>query len=263
MAISKQNWVLGQCLSLDEIDVGFQGRYAHKDKIKYKGEGDGFLLDSICDSGLLYATHFRHDPCPVVEKDASPLHNRCLYLVEQCKDAKWHVFFFDNLFTSKNFLDWLYKREALGAGVCRTSARGLPGCVIQDVVTKKADLEHAVGTVKVARSSDYKTIAASIYDAKPVHFMSTFHTSVHDIQKSRKIYDVNVGAVVDMPFTRLNIINDYNYDMNGVDLCDQLRNHNAYLCYEKVCLKEKAEPISHRRFLELLSERLCHAEAEQ
>ncbi|KAK3275529.1 hypothetical protein CYMTET_16345 [Cymbomonas tetramitiformis] len=185
---SKHNWVLGRFLSLDEIDIGFQGRFAHKDKIKYKGEGDGILMDAICDSG---ATQL----CP----------------------QHWNTLFFDNLFTSKNFLDWLYARNKFGSGVCRTSGRGLPGCVVQDVAKKKAELEAAVGTVKVARSADFKVIAFSVYDAKPVHVMTSYHTAVKPVDKTRQVFDSYTQKKVDFHYTRLNVIDDYNYNMNGVD----------------------------------------------
>ncbi|KAK3259599.1 hypothetical protein CYMTET_31411 [Cymbomonas tetramitiformis] len=115
-------------------------------------------------------------------------------------------------------------RKKLGAGVCRASGRGLPSCVVQEIATKKADLEAAVGTIKVARFADFKTLAFSIYDAKLVHFMSTHHSCVKEIVKTRKIWDVNESRKVDLEFKRLNAIDDYNHHMNGLDICDQLRN---------------------------------------
>ena len=41
---------VGRDTSLDEVDVGSQCKFAGKDTIKYKAEGDGFLLDAVCDS---------------------------------------------------------------------------------------------------------------------------------------------------------------------------------------------------------------------
>ncbi|KAK3287655.1 hypothetical protein CYMTET_4837 [Cymbomonas tetramitiformis] len=134
---------------MNEIDIGFQGRSALKEKITYKGEGDGFLADAICDRGYVYIWKFRNDFCPsLVEQDASPLHNRCLRLAELC-EYDWLSITFDNLFTSKKYLEWLLARKKYGTCVCRASGRGLPACVIQEAVTRKADLEAAVGTLKV------------------------------------------------------------------------------------------------------------------
>ncbi|KAK3288438.1 hypothetical protein CYMTET_4095 [Cymbomonas tetramitiformis] len=221
---SRKNFVPPRFGSLDEIVIGFQGRCAEKDKIKYMDEGDGFIGDSIYFGGYMYAFHFRHDSCPVVEKNASPLHNRCLYLAETLKEYDWVTLYFDNLFMSKNFLGWLYDCKKLGCGVCHTSGRGLPDCVIQKEVTKKAELEQAVGTIKVARSSDFRVLAMSTYDSKLVHLMSSAHTQVREVVKSRKIWDSAQGKSTDLEFKRLNVIDDYNFCMNGVDLCDQIRN---------------------------------------
>ncbi|KAK3254499.1 hypothetical protein CYMTET_36286 [Cymbomonas tetramitiformis] len=274
---SIKNWDLGPDVSQDEIDIGFQGRCSLKDKIKYKGEGDGFLADAICDRGYVYVYKFRNDHCPVVEKEASPLHNRCLWLVEQCK-YDWLSITFDNLFTSKKYLEWLYDRKKFGTGVCRTSGRGLPACVQQDLVTRKADLEAAIGTVKVARSTDFRLVAMSLYDSKPVHLMSSKLTNVKYIEKSRMIWDGASKSLVDTPYQRLNWIDFYNLTMNSVDLADQYRNQyrmdgpwmrqkkwwwaiflwaleaawgNAYLCYRQMCVQAKKEKyLSHRKFLE-------------
>ncbi|KAK3248219.1 hypothetical protein CYMTET_42311 [Cymbomonas tetramitiformis] len=62
---SKRLWDLGENVSLDEQDCGFQGRSSLKDKIKFKKEGDGFLADCLCDSGYTWTFHFRHDPTPL------------------------------------------------------------------------------------------------------------------------------------------------------------------------------------------------------
>ncbi|KAK3274750.1 hypothetical protein CYMTET_17076 [Cymbomonas tetramitiformis] len=284
---SKLNWLPGRHLSKDEIDIGFQGRCALKDKIKYKDEGDGFLADCIADHGYMFTCHFRHDPCPTVETNASPLHNRCLYLAEQVS-TDWNTIWFDNLFTSKKFLQWLYSRKKLGCGVCRASGRGLPACVVQDVVTRKAELEATVGTIKVARSFDFTTLAFSIYDSKPVHLMSTHHSAIKVIPKTRKVWDAKESRCNDLAYTRLNAIDDYNHHMNGVDICDQLRNQyrmdgawnrerkwwfpifkwavetacsNAFKCYKKIGEREQStELLSHRSFLSLIAQRLCGAD---
>ncbi|KAK3238950.1 hypothetical protein CYMTET_51085 [Cymbomonas tetramitiformis] len=86
-----------------------------------------------------------------------------------------------------------------------------------DVAKKKAELEAAVGTVKVARSADFKVIAFSVYDAKPVHFMTSYHTAVKPVDKTRQVFDSYTQKKVDFHYTRLNVIDDYNYNMNGVD----------------------------------------------
>ncbi|KAK3238376.1 hypothetical protein CYMTET_51605 [Cymbomonas tetramitiformis] len=164
----------------------------------------------------------------------------------------------------------------------------LPACVVQDVVTRKAELEATVGTIKVARSFDFTTLAFSIYDSKPVHLMSTHHSAIKVIPKTRKVWDAKESRCNDLAYTRLNAIDDYNHHMNGVDICDQLRNQyrmdgawnrerkwwfpifkwavetacsNAFKCYKKIGEREQStELLSHRSFLSLIAQRLCGAD---
>ncbi|KAK3288696.1 hypothetical protein CYMTET_3835 [Cymbomonas tetramitiformis] len=221
---------MGPDVSLDEQDCGFQGRSHLKDKIKYKKEGDGFLADCICDSGYTWTFHFRHDPTPMplTQKHASDLHNRCLYLIKRLK-FQWTRIYMDNLFTSRRFLQWGYEEKVLMAGVARATARGVPDCVVQVEAKSKADLEKAVGCVKVARTADFKIIAASVYDAKPVHFLSSIHTKVHMITKTRTVWSTENKCRQELGFERLNTADDYNNNMNGVAAV------NSYLLYKRQC----------------------------
>ncbi|KAK3240642.1 hypothetical protein CYMTET_49530 [Cymbomonas tetramitiformis] len=256
----------GVDVSLDEQDAGFQGKCAFKDKIKYKKEGDGFLADCICEQGYTYTFHFRHDPTPfpLTQQAASDLHNRCLLLIKRPK-FDWNRIWMDNLFTSRRFIQWGYQLKVLMGGVARTHARGVPDCVMQCEARSKADRERSVGTVKIARTQDFKIFAASIYDSKPVHFL----TSIHN---------------------KANMVDKYNYKMNGVDIADQLREIyrfdgpwmrqrkwwwtvflwacgvavvNAFILYKNQCeegLVPKSERLTHLQFNALLAKELCSGE---
>ncbi|KAK3285212.1 hypothetical protein CYMTET_7170 [Cymbomonas tetramitiformis] len=115
------------------------------------------------------------------------------------------------------------------------------------------------------------------------------HMSQHAVSTPQDfVFDASAASrLTTLNFTRLNVIDDYNYNMNGVDVVDQLRNQyrcdgpwmrqrkwwfpiflwcievgcgNAYRCYQEMCKKGLAEgekPLTHRRFIELLSSRLC------
>ncbi|KAK3251406.1 hypothetical protein CYMTET_21062 [Cymbomonas tetramitiformis] len=281
----------GEDISLDEQDAGFQGRCAFKDKIKYKKEGDGFLADCLCDDGYTWTFHFRHDPTPLplTQQQASDLHNRCLLLVKRLK-FDWNRIWMDNLFTSRRFIQWGYQEKVLMGGVARPHARGVPESVIQSEARSKADLERAVGTVKVARTADFKIVAVSIYDSKPVHFLTSIHSKVSMVDKVRQIWDAQENKKKELPFKRLNVIDDYNFNMNGVDIADQLREIyrfdgpwmrqrkwwwavflwacgvavvNAYILYKTQCeegLVPKKERLSHLQFNALLARELCSGE---
>ena len=58
-------WLLGSCFAIHEMKIGFQGMHAGKKRIKYKAEGDGFQVDSICEIGFFFQFYFRNDPANV------------------------------------------------------------------------------------------------------------------------------------------------------------------------------------------------------
>jgi hypothetical protein len=276
-------WDLGWSVSLDEIDIPFSGRCPLADIIKYKRAGDGFLFDSICEAGYLWTFMPRHQPCDPVQKIASPLHNRCLTLFKELP-FDWHTVVCDNLFMSRRFCEWALEEKVMLYGVTRAVDRGVPDCVVQREVSTKSDLEKAKGTIKVARTTDNKILCASIYDNKPVHVMTTAHTEVGLLTKIRKVWDKENGSPVDFEFTRLNLIDSYNFNMNGVDIKDQLgqtyRVHgpwmrvqkwwwgifnwgldsvatNAYLIHLRKCEAAKAQPMTHATFQAILAAQFC------
>ena len=105
--------------------------------------------------------------------------------------------------------------------------RGIPSSVIQDEVHNKKKQIEVRGTVKVAvLQGDKKCpnlVASSIYDTKPVHFLSMVCTEVKWVSKMRQVYNVDTGMLETMIFLRLNNIDHYNFSMVNVDLSDQLR----------------------------------------
>ena len=62
LQVSKDAVFMGRNLSCDENTVSFQGKHKDKQRITYKGEGNGLLADCICGDGYIYAFHFRHHP---------------------------------------------------------------------------------------------------------------------------------------------------------------------------------------------------------
>ena len=84
----------------------------------------------------------------------------------------------DNLFNSHKLFGTLYQAEALAHGVARTNGRGLPSSAIQkeEKNLAQAELRWRM-TNKGARMKDCRDspdlLAASIYDTKPVHLLST------------------------------------------------------------------------------------------
>jgi hypothetical protein len=280
---SKELWDLGPVISIDEQTIGFQGRSAHAQRINYKSEGDGFQADAICQDGYTWCFHFRHDPHTVLEPSLSPLHNRCLSMLKQIPDP-WITAYMDNLYPSTTWFELLKsKYSVLACGVVRKN-RGIPASVIQEEVTSRKTLDSIRGTVKIAHTSD-GLVVVSVYDTKPVHMLTTAHHVIHMTNKTRIVWDSEIGRQAEIQYSRLNVIDDYNKNMHMVDVADQLRTNyridgpwmryrkwwwaifswalgmvcvNSYLLYKRVCQRSFVTPMSHRRFRELVAEKLAY-----
>jgi len=99
----------------------------------------------------------------------------------------------DNLFTYWKLFTVLYLTKALGHGVTRRGGRGLPPSVQQveeKNVKKAASLSGTNKAAKLVNDSRCPDLlAASVYDTKPVHMLSTCEESVQWMLKRRKVWD--------------------------------------------------------------------------
>ena len=63
-------------------------------------------------------------------------------------------------------------------------------------------------------------IDTSVYDTKHVHSLSMSAESIKRIKKKRNVYDEVKKGLVDTEFLRLNISDNFNYQMGHVDFAD-------------------------------------------
>jgi hypothetical protein len=66
--------------------------------------------------------------------------------------------------------------------------------------------------------------------------MSTVAETVEWIKKKRSVWSTDAGTKVSIGYLKLNLIDDYNNNMNNIDLADQLHNcyqFNHWLCNRK------------------------------
>ena len=127
-------WDLGAEISYDEATQGFKGRHSLKARIKFKKEGDGYLIDCIGDDGFIYTMYLRTNPAPQewIARGFSPTQARVLFLLDQLP-GKYYVCYLDNLFMSAKLCQTAYvslKSKVMMHGVTRAGGRGLPGSVI-------------------------------------------------------------------------------------------------------------------------------------
>ena len=221
-------WLLGIAVSIDEMTMGFQGMHQDKKRITYKTEGDGFQADALAQQGYCYQFYMRNDPPPKKYSMFSPLHARVMRLYDTLVYL-FHRVGFDNLYNSAAFCraSFLHPKKPLVHGVTRKGMRGIPSCVQQQEVKNRTLLDSVRGTVKVAKlEGDPECpclLASSVYDTKPVHYLSMVTERVQWMKKTKDVYNVLTQRKEKMEFLRLNQIDEYNYGMGGVDVADQLR----------------------------------------
>ena len=140
----------------------------------------------------------------------------------------------DNLYISAKFAKaaWMHKKRVLIAGVARKQGRGVPLCVVQEEVKKISEQHKCRGRTKAAVLMGDKDmpqlLAVSVYDTKPVHFLSTIEESIEWVPKTRQVWNESKQRKTGLQFLRLNINDSYNQDMNAVDIADQLRGNYRF-----------------------------------
>ena len=223
-------WMVGLSISVDEMTMRFKGKHPDKLRVTYKNEGDGFQCDALCDDGFCYQFYFRNEPAPskYLKQGMSPLHARCMALFDSLVD-EFHQCAMDNLYNSATFCKRAYNhsKKVLVHGVTRKGMRGIPACVTQEEQKKRSDQVAARGTVKAAVLKGDpgcpNLIATSVYDTKPVHYLSMICESIKWVLKERNVYNVDSGMMEKLYFLRMNHIDCYNHTMGNVDVADQLR----------------------------------------
>ena len=217
-------------MSVDERTAGVKGNHADKRRISYKREGDGFLFDAICEDGYTYTIFARNMPAlkKYIDKKLSAINSCILFMVDQLQ-SQCHVCRMVNLFNSARFCKeaFISKNKVMVHGVTRRANRALPECVVQWEEKTKKKQEQVKGTTKAAvREGDPEypdLVAFSVYDTKPVHFLTTACRSMKWIEKTKKVWDKDMWINVALKFLRPTINDEYNNGMNNVDQADQLR----------------------------------------
>ena len=286
-AVNKRAWKPGPDLSVDEMTMRFKGKHKDKRRITYKKEGDGFQADALCEDGFTIQIYMRNHPAPkkYMKEGASPLHSRVLALFDVLQD-KHHRVGMDNLYNNVSFCrrSYNHKNCVLVHGVTRKPGRGIPDCVFQREEIKRVDQHKVRGTVKAAvvmgDPGCPNLIASSVYDTKPVHYLSMVTTELKWVVKERSVYNVDTEEVEVLSFLRMGHIDNYNMTMGHVDVADQLRGSyrldakvrnikwwwspmfwavvvqitNAYVSYKSLCKQYGIEKImSHLEFRERLA----------
>lgn len=173
---------------------------------------------------------------------------------------------------------WASSQKVMCCGVTRKANRGIPKCLIQEPVKSTRYLERVRGTLKVARlvgdPECEGMFALSLYDQKPFYYLTNAAENIKWLELSRNVWSHNLNKMISLPYHKVNVIHDYNNDMNHVDIADQLREHyridrwmrkrkwwwsvffwayemlltNSYILYCKFYEMHSLKPMSHYQY---------------
>ena len=173
---------------------------------------------------------------------------------------------------------WIHPKKVMVHGVVRETGRGVPECVKQKEVTKKKEIAKQRWTLKAACLEGDPQIpglvCTSLYDSKPFYMMTNACEELKWVKKTREVYHKGLNRMVKLPFYRLNVVDEYNNNMNNVDVADQVRGSyrcdkwmrkrkwwwsmfwwcfemsltNAYILYNKYMKMHEIKPMSHYEF---------------
>ena len=229
--VCKDAIFLGSRLSCDEETMGCKGRHPDILRINYKKEGDGFQCGALVSDGYTYTFFFRNQPAPqsYLDQDLCLLHARVMALLDQVV-SKNHTIGMDNLYISANFFwfGWQHPDRFMFHGVAWEKGRGVPSCLFQKKETSKIALVKIWWTLKATTLKGDPSIPGivelSLFDSKPFYFMSNACEVVKRNKMMHKVWSKEKNRMAKMPFSRYNMIHDYNIGMNTIDLADQIRN---------------------------------------
>lgn len=217
----------------------------------------------------------------------SPVNQRCLVLVSRLKN-KFHKIVCDNYFPSPNFFCRLRDLNQLAMGTFRPSY-GVPSCVLQKEVTKKKRDELKIrGRTLVAVHLEKKLVACSVYDSKPVNFLSSDRSlPLGRTTRTKKVFNYEAERRIPIPIDCITYQSFYNSNMNGVDRHDHARTNyrvdgkwnreerwwkvhlnfiidaaatNSYFIHKALCDEGQLKPLSHKQFRDWLAGQLLFGE---
>ena len=124
----------------------------------------------------------------------SPLRARVRALFDQLP-GMYYVCAMDNLYLSAKLCRsaWRSRKKVQVFGVIRQSGRGLPKCLVQKEVSRKAELERVRGTLKTAQllgdSKCEGLVVCMLYNSKPFYMMTLATEKVEWSLKERNLWD--------------------------------------------------------------------------
>ena len=207
-------------LSIDEQLVPFKGKHSLKQYMPKKPKKWGYKIFVLSASmGLMYDLMPYTGAIKPVNKpnvpDLKPSANSVLHLAESIPDMKNHKLYFDNWFSNFELIRHLATRGIWCTGTVKANR-------LKDLTFMNDKELKAVGRGTFDEWSnklDNITVnAVKWLDNKSVHLISSHNTTTPLDKVMRFEKKMKTRIEVQRPF----IVKDYNENMGGVDIADQL-----------------------------------------
>lgn len=220
-------------VAIDEMVVRFCGRSQHTLKIRKKPIKQGYKIFALCDHGYTYAFLWysaTQGIAQLTESSASlnltPTSRAVLQLAQHLPhNHQWHLIL-DNYFTNVPLFERLRALGIGAAGTTRVDCAGFPA----SLKIEKAEAKKILPWGHVSGEVVGNTCCLVWQDNSSVLFMTTYHDitkTVERLWRRPKRTSTNAtmvrGIFGDQSRKMLPIpqfIDDYNYDMGGVDIAD-------------------------------------------
>jgi hypothetical protein len=238
---SQQYGMPSKHISLDECMIIATGRSPNTYKMPSKPIEQGFKFHFLPDHGFIWDIHpasTEAGPCPVPSTDGLNATEEVVYhLLQKHPSTMYVIVYLDNFYSTVSLLGRLRHDLHMGAcGTARTSSAGCPpelNILKQDI--GKCEY-HALKVLTVKESPFGQLVGAHLwFDNAPVTIPSTVHDfesqqerlRKHPGKKStnaRKAQEA-FGDLQEKQMMILFCIDDYNHNMGGVDIADQLHSY--------------------------------------
>lgn len=232
--VSRELYTPKTNVSVDEMMVRFSGRTAHSVRMKSKPTPEGYKIFSLCDSGYTYSflpssrvQKVDVEKVPGLTQTANYVNHLINFLPHTTRAFNIYM---DNFFTSINFFQYLRNKNIGACGTARRSA----------ILSKVFNIDKKTKLDWDTRSSKSFEGVLSVFwmDNGPVTMLTTIHSMVGrewevermrrrpretstNGEKVRRVFGTAARKFLWIP----RVIDDYNSNMGGVDIADQLRSY--------------------------------------
>ncbi|XP_062583974.1 piggyBac transposable element-derived protein 4-like [Saccostrea cucullata] len=192
--------------TVDESMIKFKGRLSFRQYLPAKPVKWGVKVWALAESDTGYLSKFQVYTGKENNQEKGLTHRVVMDLCHHYFGSNLCVYM-DNFYTSPELLNDLHIRGIMACGTVRVNRKGLP----KHLLPSKVGLQKH--EFKVAQKDNLTYCVWQ--DTKPVTVLSNFHDPTHRGQVSRRAAE---NRVVQVPL----MLADYQKNMKGVDLCDQM-----------------------------------------